>query len=83
MNQVYGDIYLPKRNTVLCRDLLKKLGFPFGVDNFTHKLAGEVCAVIAYSELFSTEVRNYKEKQRRRRETIPYWRKRNPSLALP
>lgn len=46
---------------ILRRNLLKELSLPFGVDNITNELPGELCAIIAYRELFSTEVRNYDE----------------------
>lgn len=54
-------MYLLHVYAVFCRYLHKELGLPFGVDNITNNLSSQVCAVITYSELFSTEVRNYKK----------------------
>lgn len=54
-------MYLLQGYAVLCRYLHKELGLSFGVDNITNNFSSQVCAVITYGELFSTEVRNYEK----------------------
>lgn len=63
---MYGYVYLCEGDTILRCDLLKELGLPLGVDNITNELPGELCAVIAYSELFSTESEIMKRQWRRK-----------------